>query len=184
MPTASASPRSEPAMNHHLWLIGMMGSGKTQLGRSLSARLAAPFSDVDEAVASRVGCSIAQFWGARGEAAFRDVEAVAIDEIGAGPPAVVSTGGGAVLRESNVAVMRGTGRVIWLTAQPRTLAARVGDGDDRPLLHGDDVPERLEEILRVRAGLYEAAADVAFATDDAEPDELVDRIEAWWNEAS
>jgi shikimate kinase len=171
-------------MHHHLWLIGMMGSGKTQLGPSLAARLGVPFRDVDEVVASRVGCSIAQFWGTRGEAAFRDMEAIAIDDISAGVPAVVSTGGGAVLREANVAVMRRTGKVVWLTAEPRTLATRVGDGGDRPLLHDGDVPERLEEILQARTDHYAAAADVAFATDDAMPDEVVDRIEVWWNEAS
>lgn len=171
-------------MSSHLWLVGMMGSGKSLIGPGLAERLRLSFVDTDEAMAARMGCSIAQFWGERGEAAFRSMEAVAISEISAGPPAVVATGGGAVLQDTNVVAMRGSGRIVWLRAAVETLASRVGSGSGRPLLAGDASVDRLAEILESRRHQYTSAADVIIDTDDVDPEESIDRIEAWWNEST
>jgi shikimate kinase len=171
-------------MARHLWLVGMMGSGKSLVGPALAERLQLRFVDTDEEIAERIGCSIAQFWGERGEEAFRNMESATISRLSGDASAVIAAGGGAVLRESNVAAMRGSGRVAWLTATAPTLAARVGSGADRPLLVEDATADRLAEILGARSDLYAGAADVAIDTEGANPTDIVDRIEVWWNASS
>jgi shikimate kinase len=141
----------------HLWLIGMMGAGKSAVGQRVAASLDVPFVDVDTGIAARLGCSIGELWGARGEEAFRDLEEAAVAGIGAGEPVVVATGGGVVLRDANVATMRRSGTVVWLATDPAVLAARVGAGAGRPLLVGD-TGERLGAILEERRERYAAAA--------------------------
>ena len=96
-------------------------------------------------------------------------------------PAVIATGGGAVLDDRSVATMRRSGRVAWLSASPAVLGERVGDGRRRPLLASDASTERLDDILRGRAPIYEGAADFVVDTDDLTVDATADRIEVWWN---
>lgn len=171
-------------MAGHLWLIGMMGSGKTSVGRSVAARLGAGFVDTDAEVARRTGCSIAQLWGARGEAAFRVMESAAVAEVADGAPAVVATGGGVVLDPGNVAVMRRTGLVVWLSAEPETLSERVGRDSVRPLLHDDSSPVRLAGLLEQRSSLYVAAAHHIVDTEALSVEAIAERIEELWTESS
>jgi shikimate kinase len=161
----------------------MMGSGKSVVGPLLAARLGIGFVDTDEEVAVRTGCSVAQLWGERGEAAFRALEASAVARIAGDVPSVVATGGGVVLDGANVDTMRMSGRVIWLQAEPATLAARVGEGAGRPLLLTEQGIDRLAPLLEQRRERYAAAADLAVATDERTPDDVADEIEAWWNES-
>jgi shikimate kinase len=169
-------------MADSLWLIGMMGSGKSSLGRALAERMGRGFVDTDDVVTRRIGCSIAEFWGEHGEAAFRDMEAAAVAEIAAGRPRIVATGGGVVLAETNVAAMRSSGFVVWLRAEPATLAERVTGNARRPLLRDGEPVEKLAEILEERSHRYEAAAHAVVATDGLEMDTVIDRIEELWNE--
>jgi shikimate kinase len=165
----------------HLWLIGMMGSGKTAVGAALATRLGRELVDTDAEVVARTGCSIAQLWGERGEAAFRAMEAMAVQRAARGAPSVVATGGGVVLDVANTEAMRQTGRVVWLTATPETSWHRVGDGEGRPLLTEVGTADRLAEILEARRDLYAQAADFVVATDDLDVEAAADQIEAWWN---
>lgn len=165
-----------------LWLIGMMGSGKSSVGRALAERLERDFVDTDDVVTRRMGCSISEFWGEHGEAAFRDMEAAAVAEIAEGRPRIVATGGGVVLAAPNTTVMRDSGMVLWLKAKPETLAARVANNSRRPLLRDGEPLEKLSEILEQRTGQYEAAAHAVIATDGLELETVVDRIEELWNE--
>ena len=168
-------------MDRHLWLIGMMGSGKTATARALGGRWQVHAIDTDTEVVSKTGCSIAQLWSERGEQAFRDIEAAAVRRIAERRPAVIATGGGVVLDERSVTTMRSSGRIVWLAASPAVLGVRVGDGRNRPLLVSDASPERLEEILRGREQVYESAADLVVDTDELSVSATADRIEAWWN---
>lgn len=170
-------------MERHLWLIGMMGSGKSTVGARLARRLDRPFVDVDDHIAQRMGCTIAQLWGERGEAAFRGLEAAAIARLAEDTPSVYATGGGVVLDAANVATMRASGAVVWLTARTETLAKRVGNASGRPLLLDADATARLAAILEARRHLYEAASHVRVPTDGLSRDEVTARIEAWWNES-
>ncbi len=133
-----------------------MVAGKTAAGREAAGRIGVDFVDVDAVVAERVGCSVAELWGQRGEAAFRELEAAVVHEVAAGPPAVIAPGGGVVLDPRNVEAMRASGVVVWLEAPPEELAARADGG--RPLLEGVEAEARLAELLEIRAPLYEAAA--------------------------
>ncbi len=168
-------------MERHLWLIGMMGSGKTATAGALGARWGVDVVDTDAEVATRTGCSIAQLWGERGEAAFREIESATIQRLKDRSPAVIGTGGGVVLDAANVVAMRTSGRVVWLGAEPAVLSARVGDGSKRPLLDVDSSEERLGEILRERTTLYAAAAHLVVDTTEITVEATVDRIEEWWN---
>lgn len=168
-------------MARHLWLVGMMGSGKSTVGRLMADRLGVEFVDSDDEVVNRVGSSIADFWSEQGEAAFRDVEAAVIEYLAAGPDRVIASGGGAVLRTANVLHMRRTGLVIWLQADEETLLDRVGSADRRPLLRNKDAAATLHTLLTDRADAYRLAAHHSVATDGLELDTVATRIEELWN---
>ncbi len=170
-------------MSGHIWLVGMMGSGKSAVGRELSRRLGRPFADTDDRVVARVGCPIAEYWEARGEAAFREVEATVVAAVAAEAPSVVATGGGVVIDAANVAAMRHSGLVVWLRAGPRVLAARTGRANERPLLHAADTEATLRALLNDREALYDHAAHIAISTETLDVATVAQRIEELWNES-
>ena len=108
-----------------LSLIGLPGSGKSTVGRQLARRLQLPFHDSDHVIEARLGCSIRQFFEREGEDSFRDVESSVIDELTRAPTAVLSTGGGAVLRPANRLHLRGRGQVVYLKSSPEELFRRL-----------------------------------------------------------
>ncbi len=165
-------------MARTVWLIGMMGSGKSTVGEELARRLGVPFYDTDTEIVSRLGCSIGELWGLQGEGAFRDLEESQVGRL-AGREAVVATGGGVVLRPSNVTAMRRSGPVVWLRAAVEELAARVGTGTGRPLLSGGSVEDRMSAVLTERSKLYEAAASIIIETDGLSAGQVVDEVERW-----
>lgn len=159
-----------------LWLVGMMGSGKSTVGPLVAVALGRSFVDLDLAIAARTGLEVAELV-AGDEPSFREEEAAAVREA-AGTDAVVATGGGVVLDDGNVAAMRASGVVVWLEAAADVLAVRLGDGAGRPLL-GDDPRNALHRISRERADAYRSAAHrVVLAEGD--PAEVAERVlEAW-----
>ncbi|MER3452509.1 MAG: hypothetical protein C4344_02140, partial [Acidimicrobiia bacterium] len=123
----------------HLVLVGMMGVGKTSVGRLVAARLGREFVDTDAAVQVRTGRSVRELFESFGEAAFRDAESEALAAaLGRSEPAVIAAGGGAVLRRENRELLAGA-TVVWLRAGLATLLGRVGSGTHRPLLDTDPV---------------------------------------------
>ncbi len=163
-----------------LWLIGMMGSGKTTVGRLVAGELGVEFIDTDEEVANRMGCSVAELWGDLGESAFRDMEKVAVARV-AGLEAVVATGGGAPIDAENRETMASSGTVVWLRASPAAMAERAGAGGGRPLL--EDTPDTetaLQRLLDERSQAYEAAADLIVETDGHEPGEVAREVVSAW----
>lgn len=142
-------------------LVGMPGSGKSTVGRQLARRLQLPFVDADHWVEQHLGCSIREYFEREGEASFRDVEAQAIAEICNGGPAVVATGGGAILRPANRTCLRNQARVFYLFATPEEVYRRLRHDENRPLLQVDDPLARLRELFAQRDALYrETAHDV------------------------
>jgi shikimate kinase len=159
-------------------LVGMMGSGKTTVGRLLAERLAWPLLDSDEMVQRSTGRSIPEIFEESGEAAFRAEEARVLAEAATSDgPAVVSVAGGAVLLADNRKVLRHAGWVVWLRAEVATLAERVGSGVGRPLL-GDDPPAALRRLEGERRPLYAEVADIVVDVDHLEAAEVVERIVA------
>lgn len=169
-------------MAEHIWLIGMMGSGKSTVGRQLGERLGWEWLDLDEFIAQQVGTSITGFWADRGEEAFRSIEVEAVRTVASEANSVVATGGGVIMREANVVMMRSSGFVVWLQATPDTLVRRIGSGASRPLLHEGERLATLTELLEEREAAYEAAAHVIVATDDLPIGAVVERIEELWTE--
>jgi shikimate kinase len=161
-----------------IWLVGMMGSGKSTVGEELARRRRVAFYDTDALIVERLGRSIAEVWDLHGEEGFRDIESNQVDRL-AGQDAVVATGGGVVLRPSNVETMRGSGSVVWLRASVAELAARVGGGEGRPLLAGGSVETRLSTVLDRRRDLYEKAAAVIVDTGGKTVGEVSEEVERW-----
>ena len=149
-----------------IWLVGMMGAGKSAVGQALAARLGLPFVDSDAAIEAETGATIPELFAARGEPAFRALERAAIERV-AGRAAVVALGGGAIAQPGAADRLAATGTVIHLRARPETLLARIGDAAERPLLAGLDAAgrvARLEELLASRAAAY-ARATLVIDTD-------------------
>jgi len=163
----------------HILLIGMMGAGKTSVGKRLADKLGRPFFDVDAWIEDEEGVSISTIFETRGEAAFRDLEASVLGSFLANPKAsVLSVGGGAVTESRSRDVLDGAGQVVWLRANAATLAARLGNCSDRPLLAGKDTAAELARLSQLREPMYRAAADVVVDVDDLTLDDVVARVVA------
>ena len=169
-------PNGDPPVPPRILLIGMMGAGKTTVGRALAERLGWSYADVDDLVERRTGRTVPELFAERGEVAFRAEETAALVALAGGrQPTVISVGGGAVLADANRRVLRDVGFVIWLRASVETLARRVGKGEGRPLLTGDPA-ELLGRLLRQRVSLYEDTAHAVVDVDDLALDEVVERV--------
>ena len=151
--------------------MGMMGSGKTAVGKALAARLGAPFLDSDAAIEEAAQASIPEIFARDGEPFFRDREAEVIARLLAGPPAVVSTGGGAYMAERNRRAISMAGVALWLDVDLETLWERVRHKDTRPLLRTPDPKGTLAELYDKRVPIYRLAdlsvrAEPKFSIDE------------------
>lgn len=166
-------------MTGRILLVGMMGSGKTTVGRILALRLGVRYVDSDEEVEAFTGHTVRELFEAGGEQAFRPVESEALAAaLASDEPSVVSVAGGAVIDPKNRALLRRAGTVVWLRASPQTLLERVsGGGGHRPLLELDPAGV-IERLDRERRPLYEEVADVVIDVDDIGPDAVADRVMA------
>lgn len=163
-------------LDRRILLVGMMGAGKTTVGRALAARLGYPYFDSDEQVEQRTGRTVPELFAEQGEAAFRAEERRALAEAATSDgPAVVSVAGGAVLDPENRSLIRQAGTVVWLRAGTATLAGRVGDGAGRPLL-GDDPAAALARISEGRASIYAEVSDLVVDVERLTAEEVVERI--------
>lgn len=144
-------------MNKNIVLIGLMGSGKTTLGKALAEKSGMEFVDTDALIIQRAGKPISEIFAEDGEGVFRDYETEVIKEISQKRNAVISTGGGAVLRDENVENLKFSGILFFLKATPEALYERVKNDTARPLLRGDDPVNILRSILAARAMFYEQA---------------------------
>lgn len=156
-------------------ITGFMGTGKTTVGQLLADRLGLSFVDTDALIEDASGRSIASIFAADGEERFRDLESRALHDALCPPRAVVSTGGGMLLREANVFALRSAGPIVCLTAAPETVLKRVATDTSRPLLQVEDPLARVQGLLSARESCY-AQADIHISTDDRSPEEIVDAI--------
>ncbi len=156
----------------------MMASGKTTTGEAVARRLGWDFFDSDRQVEEQVGRTVEELWKAYGEAAFRELEAEALAQAVARTqehPAVIAAAGGVVLDPRNRALLKAHPPVVWLRADPQTLAARAGTGAGRPLL-GDDPAGALLRLEAERRPFYEEVATIVVDVDERRPDQVVDAI--------
>jgi shikimate kinase len=164
-------------LNRTVALVGMMGAGKTSIGRRLAARLDVPFRDADHEIEAAAGLTVAEIFARFGEPYFRDGERRVIARLLSDGPHVLATGGGAFMDESTRAAMRLSAFTIWLKAPVEVLLARVKKRDSRPLLKDGNMRETLEKLLAAREPVY-AQADLVVECADGPHGAMVDRITA------
>jgi shikimate kinase len=166
-------------------LIGLMGAGKSKVGRYAAAEMDRPFVDTDRLIERDAGMTVTDIFAAEGEAGFRRRERAAVEAATAIAGAVVSAGGGAVLDGRNVAHMRAAGQVVWLYAEPETLALRLRRSvarGDRPLLAHADPVQVLRELLEDRRDTYAAAATTVLRTDGLAVEQSTRLLVDWLRE--
>jgi shikimate kinase len=145
---------------NNVYLVGLMGAGKTTIGRSLAKRLGLRFEDSDRVIEARTGVSIPTVFEIEGEEGFRKREVQVIDELSQTSGLVVATGGGVVLRPENRARMSESGFVVYLNVPPHTLWERTRHDKNRPLLRVENPLLRLKELYLERDPFYREVADL------------------------
>ena len=149
----------------NLFLVGLMGAGKTTLGRVLARRLGKLFVDADHELEGRLGVSIATIFEIEGEVAFRDREEALIGELAQRCGIVLATGGGAVTRPGSCDALKAGGTVVYLHASPEVLFQRIRHSRHRPMLRAPNPLMRLQELYGVRDPLYRGVADHVIESD-------------------
>jgi len=152
-------------------LIGLMGSGKSTVGRMVAAKLGFEFVDIDHMITGTAQRSIPHIFKHEGEEGFRARESAALRSLLNCEHCVIATGGGIITQERNHPLLRHLGFVAWLDADVSTLHRRTAGGNDRPLLKGDDPKAKLQHLLDVRRPLYKQLADLRIVTDELSQDE-------------
>ncbi len=169
-------PRAGPKrFDRSIVLVGLMGAGKTCIGRRLASRIGLPFVDADHEVEAAAGCSIEEIFQRHGEAAFRDGECRVIQRLLSGPPKVLSTGGGAFIDPRTRAAVREHGVSVWLRADLELLLRRTSRRNNRPLLKRGDPREILQRLIIERYPVY-AEADVVVDSVDGPPEITLERV--------
>ncbi|MEW5684374.1 MAG: shikimate kinase [Pseudomonadota bacterium] len=158
--------RYEPLRRRTIALVGLMGVGKSSVGRRLASALGLPFRDADTEVEAAAGRTIPEIFAEMGEPAFRDGERRVITRLLEGPPHVLATGGGAFMNAETRALIKSRAVSVWLKADLEVLARRVGRKDNRPLIAGKDPMEVLQAQAEARYPVY-AEADLIVETGDA-----------------
>ena len=156
-------------------LVGMMGAGKSSVGRRVALRLGIPFVDADTEIEKAAGMAITDIFAIRGEAEFRSGEARVILRLLEGGPQVLATGGGAFINPDTRAAIAAKGISIWLKAEPDVLMKRIKRRQDRPLLHTADPAATLRKLLEEREPVY-ALADLTVQSREVTHDRIVDEI--------
>jgi len=156
-------------------LVGLMGAGKSAMGRRLASRLAVPFFDSDVEIEAETGMSIAEIFDCKGEEAFRVGERSVIKRLLSGPAHILATGGGAFVESETRAEFTGRAITVWLRADLEVIFRRVCRKNNRPLLKSKNPKQVLADLIEVRYPLY-ALADIIVDSDDRPHEQVVDRI--------
>ena len=166
----------------NIFLIGLMGAGKTTIGRQLASELSLEFFDSDHEIEKRTGVTITHIFDIEGEAGFRKRETAMLDELTQRTGIVLATGGGAILKPENRQFLMSRGTSIYLYANIETLLERTAKDRNRPLLQTDDPKAKLEELFKIRDPLYRETADVIIDTSKDSVrlsiKEIIDKIQA------
>lgn len=162
-------------LDRHVVLVGLMGAGKSSIGRRLAALLDMPFVDADTEIENAAGCTIQEIFDEHGEQAFRDGERKVIERLLSGQPIVLGTGGGAYMNPETRTTIAGSGISVWLRAPHNILLKRVLRRNNRPLLKRGNPSEILQDLIEKRYPVY-AEADLVVDSDDGPHDVIVNAI--------
>jgi len=174
-PTTERAGATEALRRRTIVLVGLMGAGKTSVGKRLAAALDLPFRDSDDEIETAAGLTVPEIFEIYGEKGFRDGERRVIARLLTDPPHVLATGGGAFLSAETRGLIKNSAVSVWLKADLGVLARRVGRKDNRPLLAGKDPRVVLEELAVLRDPIY-ALADVTVESGDRPHQATVEAI--------
>ena len=162
--------------NKNIFFIGFMGCGKSTMARLLSERTGMELIEMDETIESEAGMSINEIFETYGETHFRDLETQLIERIAEKGGAVVSCGGGAILRSENVEMMKKNGQVVYFSATPETIYQRVRHSTHRPLLNGNMNVEYIASLMEKRLPHYLGAADITIVVDGKKQQKILEEL--------
>lgn len=157
--TCAAPDSAILSLNRTIALVGLMGVGKSTVGRRMATRLCLPFADGDHEIESAAGMNVNEIFSSRGEGEFRAGEARVMKRLLEGPPIVLATGGGAMMNDETRSLLKEHAITVWMRADLDVIAERVGRRDTRPLLRGRNPMEVLKDLAQKRYPTY-AEADV------------------------
>lgn len=169
LPAPGKQPPLAQRIDRTIVLVGLMGAGKSCIGKRLANYLRLPFTDADKEIEAAAGCSIADYFAMHGEKAFREGERRVIQRLLGGPVQVLATGGGAFMDSSTRALIRKHAISLWLRADLDLLVKRVARRSERPLLHNVDPRQKLSELMELRYPIY-ADADIIVDSMDGPPE--------------
>jgi shikimate kinase len=165
----------------NLILIGYRGTGKSVAGRIVAQRLKMSYVGMDARIVERAGISIPEIVERHGWPGFRDLESELAAELARQDNLVIDTGGGVIERSKNIAALKVSGRIVWLTASVETIVARIQDDTQRPaLVEGKTFTEEVAEVLEARTSKYQNASQYQIATDELTPEQVADKIIELW----
>ncbi len=173
--TLNETPTAQPALTQTVVLVGLMGAGKSCIGRRLAQRLNMPFVDADAEIEHAAGCSIAEIFTKYGVSAFRDGERRVMSRLLLGAPTILAAGGGAFMDPETRDLIREHAISVWLRANLDTLAARTKGRGHRPLLNTEDPRETLAKLMETRYPVY-AEADITVDTGTDNPNVTCTRV--------
>jgi len=165
-------------INDNIFFVGLMGAGKTTVGKLLAKKLKKTFFDTDQEIEKKLGVKVAVIFELEGEEGFRKRETQMIDELTQKKDIILATGGGAVLSEENRRMLKERGKVIYLNAKPQNLAKRMAHDKDRPLLQQGNLEETLNRLYQERHPLYLSVASFVVDTGQQKTQTVLNKIEA------
>ncbi|MDO5293093.1 MAG: shikimate kinase [bacterium] len=164
-------------MKENIILIGFMGSGKTTVGKKIATSLGYSFLDTDELIVKRAGMEITDIFETQGETAFRKMESELLKELNATVThAVISTGGGLPLRKENAQLLRTLGLVNYLKVTKEVVLKRLKGDTSRPLLAGENVEEKIEQLLTSRDSVYQSVCHIEINAENGTPEQVAERV--------
>jgi len=177
LPTPGTQPALAQRIDRTIVLVGLMGAGKTCIGKRLASYLRLPFTDADKEIEAAAGCTIADYFARHGEKAFREGERRVIQRLLSGPVQILATGGGAFMDPTTRNVIRDRALSVWLRADLDLMVKRVARRNERPLLHNVDPREKLSELMALRYPVY-GEANLTVDSMDGPPEATLSRVVA------
>lgn len=173
--STESTQTSDTTPTRPIVLVGLMGAGKSCVGRRLAEMLRVPFVDSDEEVEKAAGCSVGDIFDVYGEPAFRDCERRVIQRLLESGPSIIATGGGAFMDDAVRETIKRTGFSVWLRADPEVLYRRTKRSKNRPLLQNEDPLGTLQKLADIRYPVYQHA-DVTVETGDETLEATVEKV--------
>ena len=165
-------------INDNIFFVGLMGAGKTTIGKLLAKKLKKTFYDTDHEIEKKLGVKVSVIFELEGEEGFRKRETQMIDELTSKKDIILATGGGAVLSEENRRLLKERGKVIYLNAKPQHLAKRMALDKDRPLLQQGNMLDTLNSLYKERHPLYLGVSSFVVDTGQQKTQTIINKIEA------